>query len=339
MKIFQLHAAEDIRLDEKPKPEPRAGEVLVEPKYTGICGSDVHYYKHGYCGRFVPKRPFALGHEFAGMVCQVGNGVQGLKAGDEVAIDPSMPCGSCEHCHSGHYNLCPSMKYFGSASCDPHLDGSLAQYVAVPAANCHILPGGISLSRAALLEPLCVALHAVDQVELLAGASVLITGGGPIGQLILRVARAFDAGKIALSDVDSFAREFAGKSGADTVVNPLEEGAWDACEGYDVVFEASGVPSALATGLEVAHRGGTLVLVGTLPEEVTLPANLIMSKQLKVFGSFRFAHVFEKALTMVAAGKIDLDGMVTDTYGFDAVPQAMQRALSKDKVMKVEVAS
>ncbi len=225
MKVYQLHAAEDLRLDEKPKPEPGAGEVLVEPKFTSICGSDVHYYKHGYCGHFVPKRPFALGHEFAGVVCQVGSGVQGLKSGDEVAIDPSMPCGSCDYCRSDRYNLCLTMKYFGSASCDPHLDGSLAQYVSVPAANCHILPAGISMSQAALLEPLCVALHAVKQAETVADASVLITGGGPIGQLILRVVRAFDARQIALSDVDEFARDFATHSGADTVINPLEKNA------------------------------------------------------------------------------------------------------------------
>ncbi len=173
----------------------------------------------------------------------------------------------------------------------------------------------------------------------LADASVLITGGGPIGQLILRVVRAFDARQIALSDVDEFARDFATHSGADTVINPLEKNAWDACEGFDVAFEASGAQPALATGLEVVHRGGTLVLVGTLPEEVTLPANLIMSKQLRVFGSFRFTHVFEKALTMVATGEIDLDGMVTDSYGFDGIPQAIQRALSKEKVMKVQVSS
>ncbi|MCU0784911.1 MAG: NAD(P)-dependent alcohol dehydrogenase [Verrucomicrobia bacterium] len=339
MKAFLLHGAKDVRLEEKPAPEPGPGQVLLAPKFTGICGSDVHYYQHGYCGRFVPRRPFALGHEFSGEICRVGPGVQGLGVGDEVAVDPSMPCGCCRHCRSGHYNLCLAMKYFGSASCDPHLDGSLAQYVAVPAANCHVLPAGISLAQAALLEPLCVAMHAVRQVEDIAGASVLITGGGPIGQLILRVVRAFGALKVAVSDVNEFDREFALQSGANAVINPLDEAVWKSGAGYDVVFEASGVPSALANGLEVAHRGGSLVLVGTLPEEFSIPGNLIMNRQLKVLGSFRFANVFEKALALVAAGIINLDGIVTATYGFGEVPQAMQRALSKDRVMKVQVAS
>jgi 2-desacetyl-2-hydroxyethyl bacteriochlorophyllide A dehydrogenase len=339
MKTYLLYGAKDIRLDEKSTPEPGAGQVLLAPKFTGICGSDVHYYQHGYCGRFVPKRPFALGHEFSGVICGMGPDVQGLSVGDEVVVDPSMPCGSCRHCRSGQYNLCQAMKYFGSASCDPHIDGSLAQYVTAPAANCHILPAGISLSQAALLEPLCVAMHAVRQAKEIAGASVLITGGGPIGQLILRVVRAFGALKVAVSDVDEYARAFALKSGADAVINPLEEGAWKSCDGYDVVFEASGVPSALANGLEMAHRGGSVVLVGTLPETFPIPGNLIMNRQLQVLGSFRFANVFEKALAMVAAGIINLDGIVTATYGFAEVPQAMQRALSKDRVIKVQVAS
>lgn len=339
MKTYLLHGAKDIRLEEKPAPEPGAGQVLLAPKFTGICGSDVHYYQHGYCGRFVPKRPFALGHEFSGVICGIGANVQGLSVGDEVVVDPSMPCGRCRHCRSGQYNLCLAMKYFGSASCDPHIDGALAQYVAAPAANCHVLPAGISLAQAALLEPLCVAMHAVRRVEEIAGASVLITGGGPIGQLILRVVQAFGALNVAVSDVDEFARDFALQSGADAVINPLDEAAWKSCDDYEVVFEASGVSSALANGLEVAQRGGFVVLVGTLPEKLSLPGNLIMNRQLKVLGSFRFANVFEQALAMVAAGIINLDGIVTATYGFAEVPQAMQRALSKDRVMKVQVAS
>lgn len=339
MKAYLLHGAKDIRLEEKPAPEPGAGQVLLAPKFTGICGSDVHYYQHGYCGRFIPKRPFALGHEFSGVICGVGPNVQGLSVGHEVVVDPSMPCGHCHHCRTGQYNLCLAMKYFGSASCDPHIDGALAQYVVAPAANCHILPVGISLPQAALLEPLCVAMHAARRVEELAGTSVLITGGGPIGQLILRVVRAFGALKVAVSDVDEFAREFALKSGADAAINPLDESAWKSGDGYDVVFEASGAPAALANGLETARRGGSLVLVGTLPEQFPIPGNLIMNRQLKVLGSFRFANVFEKALAMVAAGIINLEGIVTETHGFDEVPRAMQRALSRDRVMKIQVAS
>jgi len=337
MKTYLLYGAKDIRLSEKSVPIPGADQVLIKPKFTGICGSDVHYFQHGYCGNFIPKRPFALGHEFAGVVDSIGANVIGLKVGDEVAVDPSMPCGSCKHCRSGHYNLCLSMRYFGSASCDPHLDGAMGQYLVVPATNCHILPAGISMAQASLLEPLCVAMHAVKQVDRIAGTSILITGGGPIGQLILRVVRAFGAHDITVSDVSKFARAFSLKSGAYKVVNPLEENAWKYYNGFDIVFEASGSPSALANGIQVTRRGGSVVLVGTLPESFSIPGNLIMNKELKLYGSFRFANVFEDAMNMVAAGIINLDGIVTDTFSFDDIPKAMQYALDKNGVMKVQI--
>ena len=338
MKTYLLYGPKDIRLAEKPAPNPEAGQVLVEIKFTGICGSDLHYFNHGFCGRFVPKRPFALGHEFSGIVREVGSNVQSLSIGDEIAVDPSMPCGSCNHCRSGHYNLCLNMKFFGSASCVPHIDGSMGEFVAVPSSNCYVLPKGIDLAQASLLEPLSVAMHAVRQVGNISGKSVLITGGGPIGQLILRVARAFGAYRVTVSDVNAFARDFALASGANAAINPVDENAWQANGHYDVVIEASGVPSALSNGLEVVRRGGTVVLVGTLPELFSLPGNLIMSKELKLFGSFRFAHVFQDAINMVAAGQINLDGIVTDIYGFDDVPIAMEKALAKDHVMKVQIA-
>ncbi|MCE2848994.1 MAG: L-idonate 5-dehydrogenase [Chitinophagaceae bacterium] len=338
MKTYLLYGPKDIRLADRPVPTLEAGEVLVEIKFTGICGSDLHYFNHGFCGRFVPKHPFALGHEFSGIVRDVGSNVQDLSAGDEIAVDPSMPCGSCNHCRSGHYNLCLYMKFFGSASCDPHIDGSMGQYVVVPSSNCYVLPRGINLSQASLLEPLSVAMHAVRQVGDISGKSVLITGGGPIGQLILRVARALGAYRVTMSDVNAFARDFALASGANAAINPVDEKVWQANEHYDVVIEASGVPSALSNGLEVVRRGGTVVLVGTLPELFSLPGNLIMSKELKLFGSFRFAHVFQDALNMVAAGQINLDGIVTDIYGFDDVPIAMEKALAKENVIKVQIA-
>ena len=339
MKTFLLYGAKDIRLAEKPIPQPEAGQVLIEPKFTGICGSDVHYFQHGYCGNFFPKRPFALGHEFAGVIHSIGSNVSGLKAGDEVAIDPSMPCGVCKHCRTGYYNLCQSMRYFGSASCEPHIDGAMGQYVVAPEANCYLLPTGISMAQASLLEPLCVAMHAVKQVERIAGTSILITGGGPIGQLILRVVRAFGAYNVTVSDVNEFAREFSLKNGANSVVNPLEENAWNSFNEFDVVFEASGVASALANGIHVARRGGSIVLVGTLPESFPIPGNLIMNRELKLLGSFRFANVFEDAMNMVAEGIINLDGIVTDIYRFDDIPQAMLRAFDKDQVMKVQIST
>jgi threonine dehydrogenase-like Zn-dependent dehydrogenase len=181
-------------------------------------------------------------------------------------------------------------------------------------------------------------MHAVRQAGRIAGSSILITGGGPIGQLILRVVKAFGAYNTTLSDVDEFAREFALKSGANHAVNPLDENAWKSSAGFDIVFEASGVPSALANGLQVVRRGGTVVLVGTLPEQFSIPGNLIMNRELKILGSFRFANVFEDAINLLSAGIINLEGIVTDIFRFEDIPLAMEKALEKKGVMKIQIA-
>jgi L-idonate 5-dehydrogenase len=338
MQAYLLHGPQDLRLTEKPIPDLQPDGVLVRTCFTGICGSDVHYYREGFCGRFVPKHPFALGHEFSGVVRQKGADVDNVNVGDSVAVDPCIPCGRCGHCRGGDYNLCTNMKVLGSASSEPHLDGGLGQFVAVPARNCFVLPEGIDRAQASLLEPLCVALHAVGLAGGIGGRSVLITGGGPIGQLVLRVVRAFGALRTCMSDVDAFARQFASESGATTVLDPADHGALAASEAYDIVFEASGSPAALASALEVIRAGGTLVQIGTLPEVVPVPANLIMTKQLRVFGSFRYAHVFETAMAMVAAGAVSLEGIVSEVYGFERVPEAMQRALKREHIMKVQIA-
>lgn len=339
MKSFLLYGPQDVRLTERDMPVCGPTQVIVKPRYTGICGSDIHYYKDGYCGSFRPKYPFALGHEFSGIIHQVGELVKSLSVGDAVAIDPSMPCSACSFCREGLYNLCKNMRFFGSASCDPHQDGSMAGYVVAPASNCFVLPQGISLSQASLLEPLSVAMHAVRRAGPIAGKKILITGGGPIGQLILRVVKAMGAYSITLSDVSEYARAFALSSGASGVINPLENGALQQLDPLDVVLEASGNPAALNNGIHTLTKGGTLVLVGTMPETFAIDGNIIMSKQLQVLGSFRFANVFEDAIRMVAAGIIQLDGMITDTYSYDDTPQALQYALTQRDRMKIQIVS
>ncbi|MDD2763552.1 MAG: L-idonate 5-dehydrogenase [Opitutaceae bacterium] len=344
MRAFVLHGKENLRREDLARPRPQPGQVLVRVRRTGICGSDVHYFRHGRVGNFVPKRPFVLGHEFAGEVVEAGVGVTGLEVGMRVAIDPSQPCGACRHCRSGRYNLCENMRYFGSASCDPHLDGGFAEFVAVPARNCHEMPAGMDWGEAAMLEPLSVALHAALRAGPVAGRSVLVTGGGAIGQLVALAVRALGAGCVALSDPVAFPRRFAAEMGADAVIDPADpasgQKALDLTDsGFDCVFEAAGSAPALAQALHVARRGGTIVQVGTLPPEVPLPANLIMTKELNVLGSFRFAHVFPMALQFVASRRINVAPLISQTFPFEETLQAMARAASKDNVIKVQIES
>jgi L-idonate 5-dehydrogenase len=344
MRAFILHGKEDLRRGELPTPVALTGQVLVKVRRVGICGSDVHYFSHGRVGNFVPKRPFALGHEFAGEVAATGEAVSGFSINDRVVIDPSQPCGQCRHCRSGRYNLCENMRYFGSASCDPHLDGGFAEFVAVPARNCHPMPDAMSWGEAAMLEPLSVALHATQRAGNLAGASVFVAGGGAIGQLIALAARAFGAAQVTLGDLAEFPRRFAIGQGADAALDPVdaasEQQALEISDGgFDVVFEAAGSTHALVHALKIVRRGGTIVQVGTLPPELPIPANLIMSKELTVNGSFRFAHVFPMALKFAASRRIKLAPLISQTFPFDETPQAMAMAVAKQGVIKIQIES
>lgn len=343
MKAYQLHGPRDIRPAEMENPQPGPGEVRVRVARAGICGSDVHYYLHGRAGDFVMKRPFVLGHEFAGEVAEVGEGVRDLEPGMRVAVDPSQACGECRFCRKGRYNLCEDMRYFGSASRDPHIDGAFAEYIVAPALNCHPVPDGMSFGEAAMLEPLSVSLHAVKRAGDVVGARVLIMGGGPIGQLAALSARALGAAQIVLNDLDAFPRQFALENGVDAVLDAADpEAAGRAADlapgGFDVAIEATGASQALAFAIEAVARGGTIIQVGTLQSDAVLPANLIMAKELAVLGSFRFAHIFPVALQLVAAGKIDVVPLITRTYPFSELPEGMELASSKDQVIKVQVA-
>jgi len=342
MHAFLLHGKQDLRFGELPTPSAQAGQVVVKVRRVGICGSDVHYFSHGRVGNFVPKRPFALGHEFAGEVVEMGAGVSGFSAGERVVIDPSQPCGHCAYCRSGRYNLCENMRYFGSASCDPHLDGGFAEFVAVPAQNCHRMPEAMTWGEAAMLEPLSVALHAANRAGNLAGKSVYVAGGGAIGQLIALAARALGAGQVTLGDIAEFPRRFAIAQGADAALDPSEASSeQEAMElsrgGFDVVFEAAGSTHALVHGLKIVRRGGVIVQVGTLPPEVPIPANLIMSKELTVTGSFRFAHVFPMALEFAASKRIKLEPLISRTFPFSETSQAMAMAVAKEGVIKIQI--
>ena len=342
MTAFLLNGPNLLEQVQLPIPDPEGGQVLIRVRRAGICGSDIHYFTHGRVGRFVPKRPFVLGHEFAGEVVAVGAGTSSKLVGKRVAVDPSIPCGVCAACKSGRYNLCADMRFFGSASCDPHLNGGFAQYVAAPATNCHVLDDRLSWGEAALAEPLSVVLHAINRSGGVSGKSVLITGGGAIGQLLAISARAFGAAVVVVSDPSAFARNHAMILGANAALDPTQsdfqaEVTNLSGDGFDVMFEAAGSAQALVQGLGLLRRGATLVQVGTLPLEVTLPFNDIMARELTVFGSFRFANVFGTALNLMANGQIAAQKLISTVYPITELSYAMNRAVAKNDVIKVQI--
>ena len=343
MRAFLLHGAKDLRLVDLPQPLAGPGEVVIAMRRAGICGSDMHYYSHGQIGSFVPKRPFVLGHEFAGEIVSVGPGVAPSRIGERVTVDPSMPCGHCRICRGGRNNLCLNMRFFGSASCDPHINGGFEEFVLVPAANAFAVPDTLSWGEAAMAEPLSVAVHAARRAGNLAGQSVLVTGGGAIGQLAALVTRMFGAGRVVLSDILPGPRQFALDRAADGTLDALSPDFATEAEalapgGFDVVIEAAGSAAALGQALTVVRRGGTIVQVGTLPASVTLPLNLIMARELNLLGSLRFANVFSTAVALMASARIDVRPLITSVYPLAELGTAMQTAITAPAGIKVQVA-
>lgn len=340
MDAFVLHGPRDIRLEQRNEREPGEREVVIDVRRAGICGSDVHYYEHFQIGQFIPKAPLVLGHEFAGVVVKKGSAVTAVDLGDRVTVEPSIECGSCSYCRSGRYNLCTNLRFIGTAATIPHIDGGFAERVVVPETHCYTLGEELDFGAGALVEPLAVGAQAVSRVGAVSGGKILVTGGGTIGQMVLAVATANGATDVTLADPAEYPRTFASEHGARYTIDPtvpeIAEKLY-ADGGYDIVFEASGSPAALAFAYETVRRGGTVVQIGTQPKSVTLPANLVMSKELAVLGSFRYAHVYPQVLEIMRAGRVNVDDMISAVFPFDETKEAMERAVAKDRVVKVQI--
>jgi L-idonate 5-dehydrogenase len=342
MKAGVLHGSRDVRMTELRVPAPGPGQVRLRVSRAGICGSDIHYYQHGYCGRFVPTRPFVLGHEFVGTIDAVGEGVESPAVGQRVVVNPASSCGHCEECRSGRGNLCATVGMLGSASTTPPTDGAFAEYVVAPARQCYAVPEGMSDAEAALMEPLSVALHAIARAGSVAGKRVLITGGGPIGLLTARAARALGAALVAVSEPSEARRQRAAELAADDVLDPVAaEFTKTAIKlsdgGFDAVFEASGAAAAVRGAIDVARRGGVIVQIGTVGgNDVTLPVNDIMVRELSLLGTFRYADEFPQAIRLVASGRVNFDGLVTATAPLAELPAAFETACRGESI-KVHV--
>jgi len=338
-----LHGAKDLRLGDYPQPPLQPGMVLLRVRRAGICGSDLHYFEHGRCGVFVPTRPFVLGHELTGEVAAAADDVTGLKIGTRVTVNPARPCGSCDYCKTGRRNLCQRTIMLGSASNTPPTDGAFAQYVRVHAEQCHVLPAEADDGLGAMMEPLAVALHALKRAGSVSGKRALVTGGGPIGLLVLITARAFGAAPLALSDIVAKRRQAASTFGADMTLDPgasdvLEKARALVGEGFDVVFEASGSPAALRQSFGLVRPGGTIIQIGTLgTDEVPLPANLLMTREISLLGSFRYGDVFDEAIRLISSGCINLKPLISQVFTLSAIHKAFALAVGKDNAIKVQI--
>ena len=343
MHAVVIHAPKDLRIDTLPDaPAPKAGQVRVKIAAGGICGSDLHYYHHGGFGVVRIQEPMALGHEIAGTVDAVGEGVSHLAIGARIAVSPSLPCRACVHCRAGMRNQCLDMRFYGSAMRMPHVQGGFRQFLTVESEQAIPIPAHLSMGEAAMAEPLAVCLHAGKQAGPLLGKRVLVTGAGPIGALCILVARLGGASDIIVTDIADGTLAVAAKLGATRTVNVRggTEGLADlkADKGLvDVLFEASGNQAAVVAALDVMKPGGVMVQLG-LGGEMTLPMNTIVAKELQLRGTFRFDPEFALAVELMGKGLIDVKPLITATLPYASAVEAFELASDRSRSMKVQLA-
>ncbi|KIW08615.1 chlorophyll synthesis pathway protein BchC [Verruconis gallopava] len=328
---FVLQKQDEFKFEDRPVPtlDDDPHDVLIEVKYTGICGSDVHYWTHGRIGSYVVEGPMTLGHESAGIVHSVGSHVKTLKPGDHVAMEPGVPCRRCVRCKSGFYNLCPDMRFAAT----PPIDGTLTRYYKLPEDFCYKLPHGMTLQEGALMEPTAVAVHVCKQAEVKLKDTLVVFGAGPVGLLSCAVGKAFGASKVICVDINEerlkFAKEYAATGVYQSQRIPAEENARNIIdqfglgEGADCVIDATGAEPCIQTCVHVLRKGGTYCQAGMGPSDITFPIGALCGKELTVRGSFRYkSGDYAVALDLVSSGKLNVKPLISKTVAFEEAEQA-----------------
>jgi L-iditol 2-dehydrogenase len=322
MKTLRLHGPGDLRIHEEPDPVPAAGEKLLRVSAVGICGSDLHWFNEAGIGDAQLEKPLVLGHEFTALTDE----------GERVAVDPAIPCGVCEYCKRGDPNLCERILFAGHGE----QDGALREKMTWPQGCLHTLPEGISDAEGALLEPLGIALHAVDLAHLRVGMSVGVFGCGPIGLLILQLARLAGVSKVLATDLLPHRVEAARNFGAEeshevTDRFGVQEAALLDQRGLDVVFEAAGENAAVEMAVAAVRPGGKVMLVGIPPDDRTsFTASLARRKGLTLKLVRRMKLTYPRAIQLVESGRVNLRDLVTHTFPLEQAVAAFAIATRRD---------
>jgi L-iditol 2-dehydrogenase len=324
MKAARLHGIGDLRLTGEPVPEAGPGEELVRVTAVGICGSDLHWWGEAGIGDAVITRPLVLGHEAAGVI------EDGPRRGTRVAIDPAISCGECRPCRDGYRNLCTRIRFAGHGD----QDGAMREFLAWPSGLLHPLPESVTDADGALLEPLGVAIHALDLGHVRLGARVAVVGCGPIGLLLIAVLRAAGAAHIAAFEPLPHRREAALRYGADVCLRPdilagdLHELVGD---GADTVFEMAGTGPAVSLSMAAVRPGGRVVL-GGIPadDQIAFQAATARRKGLTIAMVRRMNDVYGRAIALAASGSVSLAPLVTDRFGLDGAGRAFGIAAARN---------
>ncbi|XP_021922007.1 sorbitol dehydrogenase-like isoform X2 [Zootermopsis nevadensis] len=326
-----LYKVNDLRLEQRPIPEPDDDQVLLQMACVGICGSDVHYVVQGRIGDFIVKDPMIMGHEASGIVAKVGKNVKHLKEGDRVAIEPGVPCRICRFCKEGKYNLCPDIVFCAT----PPVHGNLSRYYVHAADFCYKLPDHVSLEEGALLEPLSVGVHACRRGGVGLGSTVLITGAGPIGMVTLITAKAMGAAKVLITDIVDHRLGVAKELGADyTYLSTVGEDEQEAvrtvhsllAEPPDISIDCSGAEANIRLAILATKSGGVAVIVGMGAPEVKIPLVNALAREVDIRGIFRYANEYPIALSMVASGAAKVKQLITHNFSLEDTIEAFEVA-------------
>lgn len=333
MKVAVMDGIQQLSLQEKDIPIAKQGEVLIALEYVGICGSDLHYYEHGAIGDYVVKPPFVLGHEAAGTIIALGEGVTTHKVGDRVAIEPQKTCGVCEFCKTGRYNLCNDVEFFAT----PPIDGVFQEYVAFPAELCFPLPANVSTMEGALMEPLAVGFHAASQGDAKPGKRVMIMGAGCIGLVCMQACIAMGVSQTIVVDMEETRLAKAKELGADHVICAASEDVLKRIDeltkgGCDIAIETAGTEVTTRQCIHACKKGANIVLVGySRTGEMKLPMSEALDKELSFQTVFRYRNNYPTIIEAVANGLVNVKDMVTNIYPLPKAKQAMDDAIHYKK--------
>ena len=334
----RIHGAHDLRVETLEPISLAPHEVEMRLGAGGICGSDLHYFKHGRVGAFVIREPLVPGHEVSGVVERIGSAVSRVKPGDKVAVNPSHACGQCDYCFSGRFNLCRNMRFLGSASVFPHVQGMFRERFVMGERQLTPITEAISLGEIACAEPLSIGLHAAHRAGELLGKTVLITGGGTIGCMCVLSARLAGAAEVIVCDIAERSLTIARQVGADRVIRSDQVDPASLADIADVSIEAAGSPAALTTCLQATRKGGRIVQVGTLPAEgVMFPANSVMQRELDYVGVFRAAHAFDWAVQALRTRRVDVRPLISAQIPIAEAQRAFELAADRSQSTKVQL--
>jgi D-xylulose reductase len=315
-------------------------DVRIAIHTVGVCGSDVHYYTHGAIGSYIVRQPMVLGHEASGTIVEVGANVTSLKVGDRVCMEPGVPNLSSRATKLGIYNVDPDVRFWAT----PPVHGVLAPYAVHPAAFTYKLPDNVSFAEGAMVEPFAIGMQAAARARIVPGDVAVVVGCGPIGIMIALAALAGGCSKVLISDFSAPKLEIAAQYTGIVPVNIGEQSLVEAVRsatgnwGADIVFEASGSPKAFANLFDIVRPGGAVVLVGLPVETVELNVPAAISKEVRIETVFRYANIFDRALQLIASGKVDLKPLITGTYDFSESIKAFERAArGKPQDVKLQI--